>query len=165
VLTERDIAYVRDQFVRLEDLGDADELRARIDRGELPRPAYVLPDGSEWVPRDYLPGFERAELERRYLEACRPWEAYLDGAYQVCLRRVTPEAIARKDELVAELALELLEPRPADPEWRARVRDAVDELDALERPFSPDYDRTRFGRPPTRDLLVARGRLLLADVG
>jgi hypothetical protein len=27
----------------------------------------------------------------------------------------------------------------------------VDELDSLERPFSPVYDRVRFGRPPTRD--------------
>jgi hypothetical protein len=125
----------------------------------------VLPDGSEWVPRDYLPGFERAEFERRYLDACRPWEAYLGGVYQVCLRRVTPEAIVRKDELVSELAHALLEPRPSDADWRARVRDAVDELDALERPFSPDHDRTAFGRPPTRDLLVARGRMLLGPVG
>lgn len=158
MLTDHDIGYIRNGFVRLDRLGDPALLRARRERGELPQPAYVLPDGTEYVPRDYLPGFERAEFERRFLDAYRPWDAYLGGVYQLCLRRVTPETIARKDELVAEIALELLAPRPRDPEWRARLRVAVDELDALERPFSPDHDRTAFGRPPTRDLLVARAR-------
>jgi hypothetical protein len=43
---------------------------------------------------------------------------------------------------------------PHDGEWRARLRRDVDELDALERQFSPDYDRQRFERPPSRDLLI-----------
>jgi DNA-binding transcriptional ArsR family regulator len=36
----------------------------------------------------------------------------------------------------------------------SRLRRDVDELDALERQFSPDYDRQRFERPPSRDLLI-----------
>ena len=35
------------------------------------------------------------------------------------------------------------------------MRREVWELDALEREFAPDYDRGgRFGKPPTRDLLI-----------
>ncbi len=31
------------------------------------------------------------------------WEGYLSGAYGVCLKHVTPENIARKSALVAEI--------------------------------------------------------------
>jgi hypothetical protein len=56
--------------------------------------------------------------------------------------------------------------RPADPEWRERLRTEVDELAELEREFSPDYDRSeeRFGRKPTRDLIVAAARERYPDV-
>jgi hypothetical protein len=44
--------------------------------------------------------------------------------------------------------------------------DELDELDALERAFAPDYDRNleRFGRPPTRDLLIEAARERFPDV-
>ena len=50
--------------------------------------------------------------------------------------------------------------RPAQDDWRRRLRDEVEELDALERQFTPDYDRdeARFGRKPTRDLLINAAR-------
>ena len=50
------------------------------------------------------------------------------------------------------------EPRPDDEQWRRTLRQQVDELDALERDFSPDYDRARFDVPPTRDRLIAAAR-------
>lgn len=73
---------------------------------------------------------------------------------------MTPETIARKADLVSSLYELLTLARPADPEWREGLRAEVDELDELEREFSPDYDRNeeRFGRKPTRDLLVTAAR-------
>jgi len=47
----------------------------------------------------------------------------------------------------------------------ALLADAPDsELDKLERPFSPHYDRERFGRPPTRDELIEAPRRLYPDL-
>jgi hypothetical protein len=42
----------------------------------------------------------------------------------------------------------------------------VEELDGLERQFAPDYDRNerRFGRKPTRDLLIDAARERYPDV-
>jgi hypothetical protein len=40
----------------------------------------------------------------------------------------------------------------------------VSALDELERDFAPDYDRRRFDRPPTRDLLVAAPRERFPEV-
>ena len=79
---------------------------------------------------------------------------------------MTPETIVRKARLVSSLCELLVLARPADPEWRERLRAEVDELDQLEREFSPDYDRNeeRFGCKPTRDLLIAAARERYADV-
>ncbi|TML50828.1 MAG: hypothetical protein E6G21_08865 [Actinobacteria bacterium] len=79
---------------------------------------------------------------------------------------MTPEAIVRKAGLVSSLCELLVLERPADPEWRERLRTEVDELAELEREFSPDYDRSeeRFGRKPTRDLIVAAARERYPDV-
>jgi hypothetical protein len=52
----------------------------------------------------------------------------------------------------------LAEPRPGLAAWCADLRSAVDELDVLEQPFSPDYDRRRFGVPPTQDELIDGAR-------
>lgn len=50
-------------------------------------------------------------------------------------------------------------PDPANADWRRQLRREVWELDTLERDFAPDYDRNgRFGRPPTRDVLIAGAR-------
>ena len=56
--------------------------------------------------------------------------------------------------------------RPAEEDWRQQLRDEVEELDAMERQFAPDYDRdeARFGRKPTRDLLIATARERYPDV-
>jgi hypothetical protein len=104
---------------------------------------------------------ERAPVD----EVERDWEAYLDGAYGICLRQVSPQTIVRKTALVASLCQLLMLPRPGNPEWRRELRVQVDELDALERDFAPDYDRgDDHDRPPTRDLLIKAARERYRDV-
>ena len=71
----------------------------------------------------------------------------------------------RKAALVSSLSELLILPRPRDAEWRRALREQVDELDAVEREFSPDYDRSdEHERPPTRDLLIEAARARYPDV-
>jgi hypothetical protein len=177
-LTAADIAYIRADYVTLDELcAERDEepadVRRLIAEGVLPRPSYVLQDGSEMFPSDYFrlvddaggPAALRAHFADRLRAAggddlASDWQAYLAGIYGVCLRDVTPETIVRKARLVSSLCELLVLARPADPEWRERLRAEVDELDELEREFSPDYDRNeaRVGSKPTPDLLVTAAR-------
>jgi hypothetical protein len=178
-LSEADVAYVRDKFRSLEQLcaGRAEtaaEVRELIAGGLLPAPSYVLDDGTEMFPPDYFrladeaggPQHLRKHFAERYRAAGETsagfeeeWDGYLSGVYGVCLKDPTPETIVRKTALVESLTALLDDPRPGDAAWRARLRAEVDELDALEREFSPDYDRSdRFDSPPTRDRLIAAAR-------
>jgi Family of unknown function (DUF6058) len=183
-LTAADIAYIRADYVTLDELcAERDEepadVRRLIAEGVLPRPSYVLQDGSEMFASDYFrlvddaggPAALRAHFADRLRAAggddlASDWQAYLAGIYGVCLRDVTPETIVRKARLVSSLCELLMLARPADPEWRERLRAEVDELDELEREFSPDYDRdeARFGRKPTRDLIITTARERHPDV-
>jgi hypothetical protein len=177
-LSDADIAYVHANFRPLPELcrergARLEELQALIGDRRLPAPSYVLPDGNEMVPADYFvlvdeaggPERLRPEFERRHgaaggaaAELADDWEGYIDGIYGICLRTVTPETIVRKSQLVESLGARLERPAPEDPEWRTQLQREVDELDALERDFSPDYDRRRFDRPPSRDLLIKAAR-------
>jgi Family of unknown function (DUF6058) len=177
-LTQADIAYVLAGYVSLEELctgrsESPEDVHAWIEAGLMPRPSYVLPGGREMFPADYFAASDEAggperlrdRFAQRFLaaggsppELDEEWDGYLSGVYGVCLREATPETIVRKSALVRSLERLLAEPEPADPDWCARLREQVDELDALERPFSPDHDRTAFGRPPTRDTLIAAPR-------
>ena len=181
-ITEADRAYVEAGYATLEMLcagrpGTVAAVRDLIEARRLPRGSYVL-DGTGMFPADYFElvddaggaGRLRTHFAARHRRAAtaegvgvstleRDWEAYLDGAYGVCLRRVTPETIVRKSALVSSLCQLLVLARPGDPTWRDALRDQVDELDALERQFAPDCDRAGpFGRLPTRDLLVDAAR-------
>jgi hypothetical protein len=182
--TDADIAYIRGNYLTLDELcakraETPTEVRSRIDEGLLPRPSYVLDDGTEMFTRDYFRladeagGVER--LRRHFEERLRAagdddvdgqWDGYLSGIYAVCLCEVTPETIARKTKLVTSLCELLVLAKPRDPDWRDRLRSEVDELDELEREFAPDYDRNeeRFGCKPTRDLLIAAPRERFPDV-
>jgi hypothetical protein len=157
-MEDRDVAYIQANFITLDEacagaFRDRAETLRRIALGALPRPSYVV-DDVPYVPRDYF-DIEISEpaFVERYLAACtardfeqsradaiEAWGGYLSGLYGVCLHTATPENIAAKGALLARIA--------------ALLR-AVDELDGLERPFSPVYDRERFGRPPTRDTHIA----------
>lgn len=179
--TDADLAYVTRDFVSLEDLchkhgADVATVREHIEQGRLPRVTYVLPDGREMVPNTYFVladeagGVDRlqAEFARRGALAATAeevdfdpedeWQAYLSGEYGVCLCEVSPEAIARKAALMEDIEQSLATPASTDPRWAAALRDAVDELDTLERPFAPDYDRLRFGGPSSRDRLITSTR-------
>jgi Family of unknown function (DUF6058) len=167
MLTEDDVRYIRSEFVSLAELcascgRELDVVRAGIAAGRLPAPAYVLPDGTPMVPDDYFELPVGEEFVRRYegRELAEDLEGFMDGTYFVCLRRATPENIVRKGQLVEELRGLLAEPCPNEARWRVRLRQRVDELDELERLFSPDYDRQQFGRPPTRDELIEAPRRL-----
>jgi hypothetical protein len=184
MFTAADLAYIRGDYLTLDELCEGrDETPAGvgrlIDKGLLPRPSYVLDDGTEMFPTDYfrladeaggaeaLPAYFAQRLrEAGDDDVEEQWEGYLSGLYGVCLREVTPKTIARKTALVSSLCELLVLAKPRDPEWRERLRAEVDELDELERQFSPDYDRNeeRFGCKPTRDLLIAAARERYADV-
>jgi len=162
MLTDADRRYVREQFVPLEELcaeagRDIAEVRRRIAGRELPAAPYP---GLEYLPAGYFELPDAEEFRRTFngpeLEA--ELSSYLDGTYFVCLRDATVDNIVRKEALVTQVRALLAAPRPAAAGWRAELRAAVDELDVLERPFSPDYDRRRFGKPPTRDELIDGAR-------
>jgi hypothetical protein len=188
-LTAADVEYIKANYLTLDELcaGRAEvpaAVRGLIAARRLPRPSYVLDDGSEMFPADYFRLVDDAggidalpeHFAARHEEAARAqlvpvderegdWEAYLDGTYGICLREVTPENIVRKTALVTSLCQLLMLPKPRDPEWRRELREQVDDLDALEREFSPDYDRADDqDRPPTRDLLIKAAREQYPDV-
>jgi hypothetical protein len=176
--TAADLEYLRANYLTLEQVcarrpESPEKIRALIAKGRFPKPSYVLDDGTDMFPADYFrfvdeaggPDALRALFAER-LEAAGAddldlhWRSYMDGIYGVCLWDVTPETIARKAKLVSSISELLMLARPAEADWRERLGDDVEELDALERQFTPDYDRdeARFGRKPTRDLLIAAAR-------
>jgi Family of unknown function (DUF6058) len=183
--TAADLDYLRANYFTLEQVcakrpDSPEEIRALIAKCRLPKPSYVLDDGTELFPADYFrfvdeaggPAGLRARFAER-LEAAGAavdldlhWQTYMNGIYGVCLWDVTPETIARKAKLVSSISELLMLARPAEADWRQRLRDEVEELDALERQFAPDYDRDeeRFGRKPTRDLLIDAARERYLDV-
>ncbi len=187
--SDADLAYIGGNFLTLPELcadraKSPEQVQELIEQRLLPRPSYVLDEGTGMFPADYFRlvddagGAEglRAHFHARHraaslAEGANPgefeqdWEAYLNGVYGVCLREVTPENIVRKGVLVASLCQLLVLASPRSPDWRAALRAQVEELDALERQFAPDYDRgDAQERPPTRDLLVKAARERYPDV-
>lgn len=187
--TDSDLAYISANYITLDALcadraESPDDVRALIERGKLPRPSYVLDDGTGMFPADYFRLVDEAggvdNLREHFAARHRAatlaerskadeleldWDGYLSGTYGICLRDVTPEAIVRKTVLVSSLCELLMLPRPRNPEWRRTLHEQVEELDALEREFAPDYDRgDDQDRPPTRDLLIKAARERYRDV-
>jgi hypothetical protein len=163
-LTPADLRYLNEQFVPLTELtADVDEVRSRILAGELP--AFPYP-GHELLPADYFGVPIGTAFAERYDgdDLAGDLEGLMNGIYFVCLRRATPENIVRKEWLVSSIRALLDAPDPANAVWCSDLRAQVDELDELERPFSPDYDRQRFGRPPTRDELITAPRRLFPSL-
>ena len=148
-------------------------MRQLIGEGRLPRPPYLLDDGTELLPPDYFALVDagggvdglRDEFERRYRAGLerygvpfdaelfeRRWAGYLEGTPAICMRDVTPETVIRKRLLIDDIERLTADPSPDDEAWRSSLRVAVNELDDLEKPFAPDFDRARF--TPTRDTYV-----------
>jgi hypothetical protein len=180
-LTGADLDYVCSSYVPLEALArrehvQADRLAAWIEAGRLPRPAYLLPDGTPFFPPDLLDLLRaagdvdalphhfarRIELAARMLGIApdtreAAWEDYLSGEYGICLRQVTPETLVLKEALVERIERALAAPRPDDLRWRRTLTLEIDGLDALVRPFAR-VDRERFGRGTSRERLVEAPR-------
>jgi hypothetical protein len=181
--TPADLAYLSTNYSTLESLCDGraespTEVEELIEQGHLPGPSYVLDDGTGMFPYDYFRlqdeaggvGHLRGHFYGRHRAACLEqgraldaadddWDAYLDGTWGVCLHEVTPETIVRKAALVSSLCELLMLPRPRSAEWQQLLREQINELDALERDFAPDYERADWNdRPPTRDLLTRFAR-------
>ncbi len=104
--TEADIRYVIAEYRTLGELchGRAEtvaEVRGLIDAGALPRPTYVLPSGEARFPPDYFALLDSAgSVPTADADADEDWAGYLSGQFGVCLRSVTPEAMAEKYRLV-----------------------------------------------------------------
>ncbi|MGZ3576101.1 MAG: DUF6058 family natural product biosynthesis protein [Vulcanimicrobiaceae bacterium] len=167
-----DAAYVRANYVDIEsacrEAGyDLPSVNAQIARGERAGPAYVLADGTRFVPWDY---FEQVTGERNFIDRVQAqtllrgvtldgaqldeiWNGYLRGTYGICLRHATPENIVDKQWLIGTIESLLHEPAVEDGIWLARLHDAVDALDEIEREFCA-FDRIYFGRPVSRDTYV-----------
>ena len=135
VLEGADLRYVREEFLSLEQLAlreglDRHRLEAWIEEGALPRPAYLLPDGTAMFPGDLLAlarsagGLDllpahfarRTELAAGLMGVgantrASDWEDYLSGEYGVCLRQVTPETLVLKETLVERIETALETPR------------------------------------------------------
>jgi hypothetical protein len=163
-MTAEDDDYVRRLFV---PLAPDDPVRDLILARRLPSPSYLLADGTLMVHPGYLDNLETAGdaeqikpwffahwSEAGQDEAADEWESYLSGQY-VCLYEVTPHTIQSKTRLI-ELIKELVErlESGAGDDVREQLRGAVDELDALEPPFAPHYDRLRFGGPSSREVWI-----------
>jgi hypothetical protein len=175
MFTQADLDYFAANYLTLEELcAGRDELpedvRALIEERRLPQPSYVLPDGTGVFPADYFRLIDEAGGADRLREHFaarhgegndldRDWEMYLDGTWGICLREVAPETIVRKNTLVTSLCELLVLARPGEADWKLALREQVDELDDLEREFSPDYDRSdQMDRLPTRDLIINAAR-------
>jgi hypothetical protein len=184
-LTDADVAYVRANFFTLDELvagrpESTDLVRDRIEKGLLPRASYVLADGSEWFPADYFALLDQSgsidALPGRFAERIRAaggttedvesaWAFYLSGGYAWCLLEPTPENMMRKAQLIESIERLLDDPQPAVAEWRAELRRSVWSLDAIERPFSPDFDRSdRWETAPTRDRFIELPRRRYPEV-
>ncbi len=92
------------------------------------------------------------------------WEGYLSGAYGVCLKHVTPENIARKSALVAEIEGLLAAPQPEDARLASETsaRASTSSTGSSARSLR-DYDRARWG-PSSRDRCITASRELYPEV-
>lgn len=173
----RDLEYVRTHFISLAEAcvragKSVETTTSEIAARRRPLPSYTLADRTPYVPLDYfdLEVDHEKFLERLTREYGRQgvepspdaveeaWDGLLSGLYSVCLRNATPENIVRKNVLLARIDDLLAASEPSDGAWVASLRDAVDQLDAIEQPFSPILDRRRFGKPPTRDSYITAVR-------
>jgi hypothetical protein len=158
VVRTGDLEYVRSEFHAIQTPSE-----------NLPKPSYYDAEGNAYVPKDYdLQESDRrrfdersmaeiARLDGRYDAAwiAEQWTFYWSGEYGMCLKSATPENIVRKNWLIDRIATLIGEPHQ---EVNLRdLREAVDALDAIERPFC-DFDREYFGGPVSRDKYVTATR-------
>jgi hypothetical protein len=171
----RDLVYITTGYRTMSELCDGRaHTPAQVGRlvadGRLPEATYVLPSGERRCPPDYFALADEFGVDgladgfrTRYLaaggtadEADEDWQGYLSGQFGVCLRTVTPESMVGKNRLIARIEELSVAPAPDDDAWCGALREAVDALDALLRPYT-DFDRERWG-DTGRDRHVTRVR-------
>jgi hypothetical protein len=176
-----DLTYIWAEYRPIEQLCSGRPETSRwllhaIENEKLPRPAYVLLDGTQMFPPDYFVLLDHARdvdelpfyFRDRYVRAAQSvgldpneageiWADYLSGMFGICLRFVTPESIAKKVQLVELIERLISAPDPRDHSWRTALRSSVDALDDLERPFT-DYTRRRWGES-SRDRYITATRI------
>lgn len=162
-LIERDFRTL-EQLCSGRDLAPA-QVETMIDSGDLPQPAYVLPDGRRMFPQDYFQLYDETagadsleeSFRRRFCEAAEragldftkawnpdtEWTDYIDGTYWICLYNATPENIIEKERRIRTIVQAMDQPDADSERWRQRLRSAVRSLDSIERPFT-DFDRARW---------------------
>lgn len=182
-----DERYIRTWFVPLEILArangwDVGALHNAINVGHAPKPAYTLNDGTMMLWADYFaPIADPADLvtlpyrfTERFRNACRrlrrdvsdakindEYSGYMGGGYGACLKSVSPETIVLKIDAVEKIETLLASPY-LDDLWSTKLHQAVEQLDAIEKPFAK-ADRRRFG-PTSRDRLITDVRRTYPDV-
>jgi hypothetical protein len=179
-LVDRDLDYVCGGYLPLAEIArreqvEPEQLAGWVDAGHLPRPAYLLPDGTPVFPPDLLdlvaPRAASMRCRTTSLDGptLRPdarlhantresdWEDYLSGEYGICLRQVTPETMVLKELLVERIGRALDGATAGRPRWRRTLVLDIEGLDALVRPFAR-VDRVRFGRQTSRERLVETPR-------
>jgi hypothetical protein len=165
---EADLDYVRNTFTPL-----AAEHRGHVEGGILPKATYELPDGTPMVPDDHAqllrdaggdPGAVQGLFQARFVaagggaqDAEQEYAEWLSGDYGACLWCTTPEMIVLKGALMGAIEALIAGPQPGVRPWEAALRNAVDALDAIERPFA-EYDRVRWEPPLSRDRLITAVR-------
>ncbi len=142
--------------------------RARAAAGLAAQPSYILPDGTPIVSAEPDGDLARAgdaqDLRRRFVarwvsaggreqDADPEFAAWLKGAYGVCLRTPSPEAILAKDALAKAIEALIAQPMPCHPWWQDTLRHPVDAYDSLVLPFA-SVDSVRFGGATSRERLV-----------
>jgi hypothetical protein len=178
-MSDEDDAYVSEHYSSVTDLAAGsglhpDEIRTLMLQRLLPLPSYLRSDGAEMVPDDLLALATTAGGPERLPDwfagqwgnpgdVDEAWDEYLSGQL-VCLRRVTPHSMKRKQQLCVAIEGQLADPRPGSTQWLVDLHELVDELDELEPAFTA-YDRLRFGGPVSRDRLITavRSRFPIPD--
>jgi hypothetical protein len=102
-------------------------------------------------------GQTAAHAGEHQVVASEYWAGLLSGQYGACLSVPWVPEMIRKERLLARIGALTADPKPTQSRWNRSLRRAVDDLERLEMPFA-DWDRTRFGKPVTRDTHIDRPR-------
>ena len=92
------------------------------------------------------------------------WIEYQRGEFGCCLKNPTCGTIIKKVLLMNAITALTSLPNPTDRQWRNSLKQKVDELDKLETIMQTHYDRIRFGRPSSRELLITNVRRNYPDI-
>jgi RimJ/RimL family protein N-acetyltransferase len=161
-VTPADDAYLAEHFVEVPT-----PLLAEMATGAAPMAPYLRSDGTPMMSADLEetiewagglaglhPWFRDWYAEDEATDFAEDWEEFVRGRW-ACLKTVRPGQMRRRRRFLAqaETAAARLRVAPRDHLARGSLGEAVAQLDDLLLPMT-DYDRLRFGEPPTRERWV-----------